>query len=312
MKVIQRLLLALCLAAALPAKGQLTPESAPDTDENGEGLPLWEVGVGGAIISTPDYPASTGSTVRGAPLPVVIYRGKFLRLGDGSLASGRLFESERLELDLSLSGSFDAESEDVEARAGMPDLGWAFEIGPELEWQLTSLAVEDRRWKLELPVRAAFSADDGRLNPRGFVFSPQLEYERELSGGRYEISFSITPTFATQRLHDYFYTVDPEFATATRPAYDADGGYLQTNFAVGLQRRGDNTFAALGVSYASFAGSANADSPLHLNDSGWRIGLFFVRKLWASERRIKPTQSGLTETPAPSKIDPMEQTAEEQ
>ncbi|MEM9173056.1 MAG: MipA/OmpV family protein [Pseudomonadota bacterium] len=286
--------------AAIPANAQLTPESATGSDE---GLPLWEFGVGGALVSTPDYPAASGSTVRGAPLPVVIYRGKFLRVGDGSLAAGRLFESDRLELDLSVNGSFDANSDDVAVRNGMPDLGWAFEVGPELEWLIFAPETERRRLKLELPLRAAFSADDGRLNPRGFVFSPQLEYEHEFADGRYELSFTLTPSIATRKLHDYFFTVDPQFETANRRQYQARGGYLQTSLGVGLQRRGEKSFAAIGISYVSFSGGANQDSPLFVRDDGWRLGVFFVRRLWQSERRVKRPVPDLTESEPQSTID---------
>ena len=279
--------LAAALVAFLPgiALGQATtsiPEQAGD-----EGLPLWEVAGGIGVATTPDYPSASSTTTRVLPLPLVIYRGDFLRLGDGSVASGRLFRSDRVELDISLNGSFDAESEDVSARAGMPDLGFIFEVGPEIEIVLTDPAVTDRRLKLELPVRAAFSVDDREPSSRGFVFSPQLEYERTFGGGDYEFSTSITPTVASRKLHDYFFTVAPEFATPSRAAYEARGGYMQTAFSLKLQRRTRNSFTAVGVTLNVLGGSANADSPLFRSRQNVGVFALWVVKLWESDKRVE-------------------------
>lgn len=260
-----------------------TASSATKSDADRE--PLWEIGAGIGGALTPNYPGATGSTGRVLPLPVVIYRGDFLRIGDGSVASGRLFQNDRLEFDISLNGSFDAESDDVDERRGMPDLGFIAEVGPELEVLLSDPADTTHRLKLELPLRAAFSVDDGSLGDRGFVFSPQLEYERPFADGRYEWSLSLTPSFASERLQDYFYEVDPAFATAQRPAYDANGGYLRTSLGFGLQRRGERSFAAFGVSLASLAGGANEDSPLRRRDFEVSVAAVVILRLWESERR---------------------------
>lgn len=277
------------LAAVLVlAPGTALAQSSVSLPDQGgdEGLPLWEIGGGIGAAVTPDYPSASGTTTRVLPLPVVIYRGDFLRLGDGSVASGRLFRSDRVELGVSLNGSFDAESDSVEARSGMPDLGFIFEVGPEIEIILTDPAVSDRRLKLELPVRAAFSLDDQKISSRGYVFSPQLEYEHEF-GGDYEFSASITPTLASRRLHDYFFTVAPAFATPSRATYDARGGYMQTALGLTLQRRTRNSFAAIGLRVNVLDGSANTDSPLFRERQTVGVFALWVVNLWESEKRVE-------------------------
>ena len=117
----------------------------PDGNQGKRGLALWEVGGGAAAAYTPNYPAARGMNFNALPVPIVIYRGRFLRAGDGSIVSGHVFSSERLELDVSLSGSFDADSDDVDIRRGMPDLGFLFEVGPELEVRLNDPASTRRR-----------------------------------------------------------------------------------------------------------------------------------------------------------------------
>ncbi|MEM1438580.1 MAG: MipA/OmpV family protein [Pseudomonadota bacterium] len=275
---------ALCTLAA-PTLAQ-SSASFPSQGDDDAGLPLWELGAGVGAAVTPDYPSASGTTARVLPLPVVVYRGDFLRLGDGSAASGRLFRNERMELDLSLNGSFDAESDDVGAREGMPDLGFIFEIGPELEIILSDPAVTDRRLKLELPVRAAFSLDDRKINTRGFVFSPQLEYEREFGNG-YEWSASVTTSVASRELHDYFYSVTPEFATPVRATYGARGGYLQSTLGFTLQKRTDKTFAAIGLRVSSLDGAANSASPLFRSREDVSVFALWVVQLWQSEKRVE-------------------------
>lgn len=277
---------ALSLAMAAADVGAQT-QALNTAAESGEAPKpaLWELGAGVAGASTPEYPGSAGSTARALPIPVVIYRGAFFRLGDGSLASGRLFENPRFELDVSLNGSFDAESDDVPVREGMPDLGFLFEVGPELEIRLNSPADTDRRLKLELPVRAVFSLDDGRLRDRGAVFSPQLEYERDFANDRFEWSVSVTPSFISRRTAAYFYDVDAPFVRPGRPAYRASGGYLQTTLGGTLQFRGERSFAAIGVRYSALGGGANEDSPLFRDDSQWSVFAVAVWRLWESEAR---------------------------
>ncbi|MFK8053131.1 MAG: MipA/OmpV family protein [Woeseiaceae bacterium] len=261
--------------------------SVPNTGGQADGprLALWELGVGAGGALLPDYPGADNRTGRALPFPVVIYRGSFLRVGDGSVASGRFFQNERLKLDVSLNGSFNAESDEVEARTGMPDLGFIAEVGPELEILLSDPADTQQRLKLEIPVRGAFSIDDGDLTDRGWVFSPQLEYERNFAGGDWEWSVSLTPSFAGRRLQQYFYEVAPQFATAERAAYEADGGYLRTSLGFGVQRRSKRSFAAIGVNLNTLSGAANEDSPLFRRNTEFSVAAVVVFRLWESEKR---------------------------
>lgn len=260
-----------------------SPALAAEAEE--EPLPLWEIGAGVAGGWTPDYPAADESSFRALPFPAVVYRGDFLRIGDSSVVTGRVFRSPRLELDVSLDGSLDADSDDVDARNGMPDLGFLFEAGPELEIRLNDPADEQHTLKLELPVRGVFSWDDDGLRSRGVVFNPELEYEHEeWLDSPWELSLSVAPVFATRELHDYFYTVDPVYATPERPAYRAKSGYLQTEFGMRLTRRDPKRFLFFGVTVNSHSGSANEASPLYRNDLTWAVYAGVIYAIWQSEQ----------------------------
>lgn len=283
MRIALTILLLSCLANLTQAQTTEPPNQVDKKEASA--LPLWEVGAGIGSVLIPDYPSADNKTSRIIPFPVVIYRGSFISIGDGSVASGRLFESDRFELDISLNGSFNAESDDVAARVGMPDLGFIAEVGPELEILLSNPADTTQRLKLEIPIRGAFSLDDGELSDRGFVFSPQLEYERPFADGRYEWSVSLTPSFASERLQDYFYEVDAPFSRPDRAAYDAKGGYLRTSLGLGLQRRTAKSFAAIGVNFNTLSGAANEDSPLFRQNSEFSIGAVVIFRMWESEKR---------------------------
>lgn len=256
---------------------------APAAAAEGDRLPLWEIGAGVASGWVPDYPAAADSSARLLPFPAVVYRGDFLRIGDSSVASGRLFRSPRLEVDLSLDGSLDAESDDIEARRGMPDLGFLFEAGPELEIVLNDPTNDAQTLKLELPMRAAFSYDDDGLRSRGLVFNPELEYERpDILGSPWELSLRVAPVFATSKLHEYFYAVDPLYETPDRPVYEADGGYLQTGFGIRLTRRDERRFLFFGANVNVHAGSANDASPLYRKDFTWAVFAGVIFAFWQS------------------------------
>ena len=122
------------------------------------------------------------------------------------------------------------------------------------------------RWaklELELPLRAVFSTDLSSIDHRGFVFAPELAYQHEnlLQTGT-QLKLSIGAKFADEELQDYFYEVDDRFATSTRPAFDADFGYLGSR----LQLLASRPF---GRRFTAFAGGINP----------WRIQLRTSREV---------------------------------
>jgi len=185
--------------------------------------PLWELGLGVAGVRFPDYRGSDQSNFYALPLPYIAYRGRFLR-ADSDGARAILFAGKRITVDVSVSASVPTRSENNDAREGMPDLAGTFELGPNVNVELWQSA--DRRFKLEMrmPLRQAITLQS---HPRsaGLTFSPNINLDaRNLVGG-WKLGALAGPLFGNARQHQYFYGVAPEFATATRPAYDAPAGY---------------------------------------------------------------------------------------
>ena len=254
-------------------------------------LPVWEVGAFAAAFNSPEYPAADQRQSNVIPTPYFIYRGETIRIGEGSIARAVAIDKDWYELDLSLAGSFNANSEDNEARAGMPDLDFIFELGPQLRVRLSKFKFEQHgkaELFLNLQARAAFSTDFSGINKRGYVFQPVLSYrQRGWLSEKTALSFSLSPIWATEKLHDYFYQVGNDFVTEQRQAYDAEGGYLGTNLSVGVSFNATENIRIFTVARASLhMGSANENSPLFRDKSTYAYGVGMVWRLWKSEQRV--------------------------
>jgi len=266
---------------------------AQETDDQ-ETDPLWEMRLAAFGRYGPAYPASEDDQFDFIPLPLPIYRGKFLRLFDetDNPIRGRIFRRDRIKLDFAFDLNFPSDSDDIDARKGMPDLDLLLEIGPELELEFVRPAMFDGRWFLGIQLRPAFSFDGLDPSFRGVVFSPELTYRKKLDSDKDEIKVRLTPVFASAKYMDYFYTVDPAFATQDRPAFDADSGYLGTELALSWRNILNDKFEFLMGTRLSFhQGAANENSPLFTQDTTLSVYAAFTWKFWESERRVPKLDS---------------------
>jgi outer membrane protein len=249
--------------------------------------PLWELGVGAFSGWLPDYPAAGQNTVRTIAVPVPIYRGDILRVGgeeNRGAVSGRFINKDRYEFDVSLSGAFPVDSGSNNARRDMPDLDFLFGIGPQLRFKLIN-EPGARKLNFNLQARAVYSTDFSSIDHRGYVFNPKLNYTREhVTGLDLKVFTSMGPIFATEKLMDYFYQVDPEYVTSTRPAYDADAGYLGSNMTLGVSKRFNSRFRLmLGTRLGIHSGATNDDSPLFKDELNVSVFSAFIWSFYQSE-----------------------------
>jgi outer membrane scaffolding protein for murein synthesis (MipA/OmpV family) len=265
------------LARILPAGIAFLCLSAAAADKTA--LPLWEAGIGAGYLSTPAYPGADSQNHRGLALPFLIYRGEVLR-SDQSGIGARLLHSDTTEFDIGFAASLPAHSNDVPARAGMPDLGTLVEFGPRLKMRIADI---DRasRLRFELPLRAVIEARGG-LRRQGWTLEPRLVYERREEDGAWTWDAQLGAVFGDARINRYFYEVAPQFATPARPAYQAQGGLMLVRTGLYASRELDPDWRVFGfVRYESYAGAANRDSPLMKKPTGASIGIGFT---WTGAR----------------------------
>jgi len=260
-------------ADAPPAKVEATPS----------GKPLWEIGVGGVAVNGPDYPAAGTRHSRIAPVPIFVYRGERLRVDEDGVRS-RLFAGGRLELDLSGAAAFNARDND--ARRGMPGLDYLFELGPQLRWRLP--LDNGQQVSAHLKARAVFSTDGRGIDRHGSVVEPELRWQRKgWPDSDSQVQLSVVSTWASESLHDYFYQVDPRYATAQRSAYDASSGYFGSGVRAWWSRRiAPDTVLSLGASFNDHAGAANRASPLFERSSTASFAAALIWTPWHSEQRV--------------------------
>jgi len=253
--------------------------------------PLWEAGAFVGAFDLPEYPGADQNQTNVVPSPYFVYRGETLRIGEGSIARAVAVDKSWYELDMSLAGSFNANSDDNPAREGMPDLDFIFELGPQLRVRLRQFEFEQQgkaELFLNLQTRAVFSTDFSGIEHRGYVFQPQLSYrQRGWLSNKTALSVTISPTWATEKLHDYFYQVDSAFMTSERQTYEADGGYLGTDLSLGVSFNArDNIRIFVGGNIAIHSGAANEDSPLFKEKSTYSISVGMVWRIWESQERV--------------------------
>jgi outer membrane protein len=270
---------ALVVAAGLLA----TPAAAAGTGD----LPLFELGVLAAGGTVPDYPAAGENHFRAIGLPYFAYRGEILRSDEKGLLRGRIVNTDRLELDVSLKGSLPVDSDKNDARRGMPDLDWLGEIGPRLQVRLARAPAGNAKVELELPVRAAFSTDLSDLDYRGIIFAPELAYQHEDFLGRdIQVKLGVSSTFATSELTEYLYEVPSGFATASRPAYAADAGYVGSALQLVAFHPLNRRWRLFGGVRTDFHhGSANEDSPLFREKTTYTAGVGVIWSFYQSAAR---------------------------
>lgn len=228
-------------------------------------LPRWELGLGVGGLVMPDYRGSDESRAYLLPFPYFVYRLDWLK-ADRSGVRATLFDTEQVELNVSLSASPPVRSHSNAARAGMPDLKPLFEVGPSLDLNLWRGQDGGARLDLRLPLRAAFTLE-AKPQSVGLIFTPRLNLDL-LGPGRmgakdaWRLGLLAGPIFSDRRQHAYYYGVDERYARSDRPAYVARGGYSGMQFLASVSRRINDVWLGAYVRWDSLSGAAFEDSPL--------------------------------------------------
>lgn len=251
-----------------------------------EQQPLWEAGLGVGAIAFPDYRGSEEMRVYPVPVPYFVYRGEFLKADRDGLR-GELFNREYAELSLSLNATIPVNSDDNAARRGMPDLKPTVEIGPSLDLHLWESADGLTRLDAILPLRAPITVE---TSPRsiGWVFSPRLNLDRaNIANSGWNVGVGAGPVYADRRYHDYFYSVRPQYVTAGRREYKADGGFSGVHVLASGTKRYPTYWIGAYLRYDALSSAAFEDSPLVTSRSSLAGGFGVAWMIGQSKRLVE-------------------------
>ena len=258
---------------------------AANADAQTEIRPLWELGAGFAMI---DFPVYRGANERKSyllPVPYFVYNGEILKVSRKRVR-GLIFKRDRIEMDVSVNGSVPAKG--AVARQGMPDLDPTLELGPSLNFHL--LYSEDRRntFDMRMPLRAAFASDFSHVQHVGWLFQPQLNldfYDIDRSG--WNIGLVGGVIYSDKHYHGHFYDVAPQYATPSRPAYTAGGGYAGTQFIFAFSKRHEGYWTGGFMKWDSLKGAVFENSPLVKSKQYFTIGFAITWILDKSPKMVE-------------------------
>jgi outer membrane protein len=247
--------------------------------------PLLEFGLGIGAIAFEDYRGSGTTHAYPLPIPYFVYHGKFLK-ADREGVRGTLFDQDWVELNVS--GNATTPVRNDRERSGMPDLKSTLEVGPSLDLHLLHSADSHIKFDLRLPLRAAFTVD---APPQfiGWTFTPRLALDVVDPWGfaGWNAGVLAGPLFADHRYNDYFYSVAPPYARASRPAYQAAGGYAGAQTITALSKRFANFWVGAYIRADSLSGAAFASSPLVRRNSYWSAGIGVAWMIHTSPQMVE-------------------------
>lgn len=272
------------------ADNTVASAEAPDTSfRKSETLPKFEFGFAAAALQVPAYPASAVKSDRQFLAPWFIYRSDSVQVKDGGVKLVA-YESDKLIIDLGIGAALNADTSDTPLRDGMPDIDYILELGPRFDVPLTDKTTNGIRTRLNWisALRFAVSTDFKRLDYRGPLVNSQLRYRLGgFNDNKLSFSASVFSTWFGDRLSDYIFSVDSEFATDTRPEFDAEAGFLSVGLSASIgYKPTDNLTTFIGVGYTSLAGSKNEDSPLFETDNNANILLGVSWRLYKSKSLV--------------------------
>jgi outer membrane scaffolding protein for murein synthesis (MipA/OmpV family) len=283
-RLIKNILALLLLAGPLVAKA----ENLAAPQNNPSAPPLWEVGLFGGVARLPHYRGSDEYRLYALPLPYLIYRGDILKVDREGL-KGVFWKNDRIETGLSLSGNPPVD-DDNKAREGMPELGAIVEFGPMLQYFITDRKNPDPFF-VTAAARAAISVDpdDLSMDYQGLIGGLKTVYRNRtwLEDQGVSLGVSAGIDFADQDYNSYFYDVAPAYATASRPAYRADGGYAGFSFSMNAQKKITDRWS-FGAYYRwdNISGAVYRNSPLVQTENNHIIGCALIWNIAQSKEKV--------------------------
>jgi len=265
------------LLLVLPTLARAAGVEPPSTEEDAAGQKKeitkidteshWGAALGAGWIH--DYPGADQGHLHYLVMPT--YKGKYLTIDRQDGVRGELVNQQIVKFAVSFIFLFPTESSKIPVRQGMPNLDWVFQLGPELQLYIARSFYHTMYFKI--PLRFVTTTDFSHdFKFRDWDLTPGFRNVFYLGRGLGELTTRLDFDFASDRYSSFFYQVDPKYATATRPAYDARSGFLEYIIGVNYSYYDSFpwTFFIGGNTYLT-AASVNRRSPLLVNTFNYSI-----------------------------------------
>ena len=241
-----------------------------------------------AALHLPDYRGSAQSALYALPVPYFVYRGDFFK-ADRHGVRGMFFETDRVDLNLSVGASLPVDSDESQAREGMPDLEPSVELGPSLDVTLWRSADRARQAG---PAPAAARRDHGRIRPalhrRAVLPAPEPRRDRRPAGfPGWNLGVLAGPVFTDRRYNRYFYDVRAGVRDGHAPRLRARRRLRRHAVPRGAVEALPAVLGrAASLRYDTLAGATFADSPLVTSKRYLAGGIGFSWIFAESSRRV--------------------------
>lgn len=235
----------------------------------------WTLGLGAGVFDYNLYPGAKATNRLVLPVPYFTFRSDRFEIDRG--IKSFLYNSETIVLDISADFGLPADSDDTQARKGMPDLDFMVQLGPSLEFLLND---KDKNYfdvRFEIPVRVAYVTDFNSADNIGYLVEPRFSFNHRRSA-RTGLSQKATIglKFATEDYHAYYYDVATEYSSATRAEFKSDAGFGGGFVDYSIRYKTSNFVYWMLLRYQSLNGAVFEDSPLVLKNDYYFVGLGFA------------------------------------
>lgn len=180
-----------------------------------------EFGLGPIVIRSQDYRGSDQYHNHILPIPYFSYTTKTTE-AESSFLRQLLFAFSIFEVKLGISAGLSVDSSKNDARSGMPNLDYTFELGPL--FVMNFYKGKNLHFNLNTSARRTFYTNlENRLGVYGTYGVSYLLLSYEYESFYWETTAALT--WGSKGFHDYYYQVEKRFATADRPEYESRAGY---------------------------------------------------------------------------------------
>lgn len=237
----------------------------------------WTLGAGLTVIDYNLYPGAKSSNRLLLPIPYFTFRSPRFEIDRG--IKSFLYQSETIVLDISADFGLPVDSDESQARNGMPDLDLMLQLGPSVEFLLNDKNKNYFDVRFEVPLRAAYALDLRDVQSIGYLFEPRFSFNhRRLAKTGLSQKATIGLKFATQDFHAYYYDVSAEFVTSERALFKSDAGFGGSFVKYRISYKTSDFVYWAFLRYQSLRGAEFEDSPLVLQKDYYffAVGLSWI------------------------------------